>query len=201
MPVGLATGVSSDPVLVGRPTGYEINGPADVEAGAQVLPVRDVQRRALATATPLADAAIPAPFGIHSRAEWGARVPVSTSYGSTIKMAIVHHSVTTNNYSPADVPGIIRNIQAYHMDAVDRQYADIAYNFVVDKYGGIWEGRGGGIDAAQPATERAPRTPCAPSVAAAGRARRRARTRASDDAAAVARLRRAIAASQSLTLR
>ncbi len=55
----------------------------------------------------------------------------------------MHHSVTQNDYAPADVPGILRSIQAFHIDG--RGWNDIAYNFAVDKFGGIWEARGGGI--------------------------------------------------------
>ncbi|MEZ5239760.1 MAG: N-acetylmuramoyl-L-alanine amidase [Microthrixaceae bacterium] len=59
-----------------------------------------------------------------------------------MKLAVVHHSVSSNSYSQAQVPSVIRGIQAYHMDG--RGWDDIGYNFVVDRYGGIWEGRGGG---------------------------------------------------------
>jgi hypothetical protein len=34
-------------------------------------------------------------------------------------------------------------MQAYHMDT--RGWSDIAYNFLVDRFGTIWEGRGGGM--------------------------------------------------------
>ena len=58
-------------------------------------------------------------------------------------MAVVHHSVTANDYAPGDVPGILRSIQTFHIDG--RGWNDIAYNFAVDKFGTIWEARGGGI--------------------------------------------------------
>ena len=38
---------------------------------------------------------------------------------------------------------MLRSVQAYHQDA--RGYGDIAYNFVVDRFGRIWEGRAGGV--------------------------------------------------------
>jgi hypothetical protein len=63
------------------------------------------------------------------------------SSASTLKLAVVHHSVTANDYTPDQVPGIIRSIQAFHMDG--NGWSDIGYNFVVDKFGGIWEGRAG----------------------------------------------------------
>jgi hypothetical protein len=87
---------------------------------------------------------------INSRASWGAdeslrsRNPgcATPRYTGRIKIGFVHHTDSPNNYSQADVPGIIRGIYAFHVIA--RSYCDIAYNFLVDKYGGIWEGRAGG---------------------------------------------------------
>ena len=41
-------------------------------------------------------------------------------------------------------PAIIRSIYAYHVKS--RGWSDIGYNFLVDRFGRIWEGRYGGID-------------------------------------------------------
>ena len=132
------------PLWVGRGTGYEVSFGADDARGARVVTVRDQLRRVAADSTPLAGAATAPPFGIRTRDTWGARAPLSTSYASTVKLAVVHHSDSGNAYGPAEVPGILRSIQAFHMDG--RGWSDIAYNFVVDKFGTVWEGRGGGID-------------------------------------------------------
>ncbi|NHA01756.1 hypothetical protein G5V59_24240 [Nocardioides sp. W3-2-3] len=56
----------------------------------------------------------------------------------------VHHTVNANNYTAAQVPGIIRGIYNYHVKT--RGWSDIGYNFLVDKFGRIWEGRYGGVD-------------------------------------------------------
>ncbi|MBS1837124.1 MAG: N-acetylmuramoyl-L-alanine amidase, partial [Actinobacteria bacterium] len=61
----------------------------------------------------------------------------------TINLAVVHHTESGNDYTPAQVPGIIRSVQAYHMQG--RGWSDIGYNFVVDKFGTVWEGRAGSI--------------------------------------------------------
>ncbi|WP_210650437.1 FG-GAP-like repeat-containing protein [Nocardioides sp. SYSU D00065] len=84
---------------------------------------------------------------IFSRAQWGAdegiRDKGSLRYGS-ISAGFVHHTVNANEYSEAQVPAIIRSIYAYHVKS--RGWSDIGYNFLVDRFGRIWEGRYGGID-------------------------------------------------------
>jgi hypothetical protein len=84
---------------------------------------------------------------IFTRAQWGAdesiRNKSSLRYGS-ISAGFVHHTVNANDYTEAQVPGIIRSIYAYHVKS--RGWSDIGYNFLVDRFGRIWEGRYGGID-------------------------------------------------------
>jgi hypothetical protein len=84
---------------------------------------------------------------IFSRAQWGAdesmRDRSSLRYG-TISAGFVHHTVNANDYTRAEVPGIIRGIYAYHVRS--RGWSDVGYNFLVDKFGRIWEGRAGGVD-------------------------------------------------------
>jgi len=85
---------------------------------------------------------------IRSRAQWGAdesKVKEPPEYG-TVKGAFVHHTVNSNSYSESDVPALIRAIYAYHVDS--RGWNDIGYNFIVDRFGRIWEGRKGGVDRA-----------------------------------------------------
>ncbi|KLR62341.1 N-acetylmuramoyl-L-alanine amidase [Actinobacteria bacterium IMCC26207] len=142
-PEGNGAAYGTEPLWVEDAIGYELNLSSEDAPTAEVALVRDETKRTVTEAVPVAGAAVPTPFGIHMRTEWGAR-STSTSVGSTVKLAVVHHSASSNDYSPTEVPGVLRSIQAYHMDG--RGWSDIAYNFVVDKYGGIWEGRGGGID-------------------------------------------------------
>ena len=83
---------------------------------------------------------------IYSRAAWGADESLrkgDPSYGS-VQAAFVHHTVSTNNYSAAEVPAIIRGIYRFHVEG--RGWNDIGYNFLVDRFGRIWEGRYGGVD-------------------------------------------------------
>ena len=83
---------------------------------------------------------------IYTRADWGADESLrgrTVEYGQ-IQAGFVHHTVNTNNYRPEDVPAIIRGIYAFHVKS--RGYRDVGYNFLIDKWGRIWEGRYGGID-------------------------------------------------------
>ena len=84
---------------------------------------------------------------IFSRAQWGAdesmRDASSLRYYE-VHAGFVHHTVNANNYKKRDVPAILRGIYAYHTKS--RGWSDIGYNFLVDRFGRIWEGRFGGVD-------------------------------------------------------
>ncbi len=84
---------------------------------------------------------------IYSRAQWGAnenmREKAALHYGE-VHAGFVHHTVNANNYTADEVPGILRSIYAYHTQS--RGWSDIGYNYLVDRFGRIWEGRYGGVD-------------------------------------------------------
>ena len=132
----------SSPVWVGRADGFEL----DVPEGVDDVEVHLVRRAAPDAPGPVTLAAATAGGpDIMSRSAWGAREPKSApTIASSLDMGIVHHTVSSNDYRPADVPHILRGIQAYHMDV--NGWDDIGYNFLVDRFGTAWEGRGGGID-------------------------------------------------------
>jgi hypothetical protein len=85
----------------------------------------------------------PAPSHLIRRDEWGARKPqCDPGTFRNLHLGIVHHTAGSNNYGPGDGPSIVRGIQAYHMDLPGPDpYCDIAYNFLVDKYGNSYVGR------------------------------------------------------------
>jgi hypothetical protein len=67
------------------------------------------------------------------------------SYGR-VDMAFVHHTVNSNDYARSDSAAIVLAMCRYHVHA--NGWWDIGYNFVVDRYGQIFEGRAGGVDRA-----------------------------------------------------
>jgi hypothetical protein len=91
--------------------------------------------------------AAPPPAGVPqpriiSRAEWGANEAWMTwppAYGA-IQKIIIHHTVTGNAYT--DPAAVVRSIYYYH--TVVRGWGDIGYNYLVDRFGNIYEGRYGG---------------------------------------------------------
>lgn len=62
---------------------------------------------------------------------------------SALRFAVVHHTVSTNDYTSSQADDQIRAIYDYHVNG--RGWCDIAYNFVVDRFGTVWEGRTGSI--------------------------------------------------------
>lgn len=83
---------------------------------------------------------------IITRPQWGADESwrkSDPSYGQ-VKIAIVHHTEGSNDYSASQSAAIVRGIYEYHV--FSRGWSDIGYNFLVDKYGQIFEGRYGGVE-------------------------------------------------------
>jgi hypothetical protein len=144
----------TEPLWVGKSDGYQVrvdlhsgalprglrvdlvapgDSPADATAGQSRGPAAQAS----------ADVAQPV---INSRASWGADERIRNGgprYNATIKEGFVHHTAGTNNYTEADVPKIIRAIYAFHVKG--NGWSDIGYNFLVDRFGRLWEGRFGGI--------------------------------------------------------
>ncbi|MEJ7743405.1 MAG: N-acetylmuramoyl-L-alanine amidase [Nocardioidaceae bacterium] len=154
------------PAWVGNATGIEVavftgNGtvPRNVEVSAidpGTSPYDGLMLSAPSAAQEQAEAQKSGPLAgtfpglprVITREEWGADESLgdkcwSPRLGTTFKAIFVHHTAGSNDYSEYESPALVRGIYAYHV--VSRGWCDIGYNFLVDRYGNVFEGRSGGI--------------------------------------------------------
>jgi N-acetylmuramoyl-L-alanine amidase-like protein len=161
-----ATRASSEPTYSGPSSGVQVridllSGtlPSDLRVDLVEPGTSDadstITAQATASATTLADGSASAGAwsptvtqpAIITRAQWGADESLRgdfAGYGQTIKAAFVHHTTGASDYSSADVPAMIRAIYAFHTQT--NGWSDIGYNFLVDRFGRLFEGRWGGMD-------------------------------------------------------
>jgi hypothetical protein len=151
----------TSPVWVDDATGVEVAvyAPAGVTLQGLQVDTIDPGTSALDAAVP-ASAATAAAKGGHlagtfpgiprivTRAQWGADESLGDrcwdpKYGSTFKAVVVHHTAGSNHYSRREAASVVRGVLAYH--TISRGWCDIGYNFLIDRYGTIYEGRAGGI--------------------------------------------------------
>jgi flagellar hook assembly protein FlgD len=95
---------------------------------------------------PAATAAADAPT-IVPRASWGADEAIrrnQPSYAESVRFAMIHHTAGQNGYSRGQAAAIVRGIQLYHVKS--NGWNDIGYNFLVDRFGTVYEGRFGGAE-------------------------------------------------------
>lgn len=147
---------ASEPVITNGADGVQVRidtpsgeVPADTEITLVDNPVRP-QDDVLAGDVPSssAQAAVSMPT-IITRAQWGADESLrrgTTSYSDEIKVAFVHHVVSTNDYTRAQAAQQMRNVYSWFTEGI--QVNDFGYNFMVDRFGRIYEGRAGGLDRA-----------------------------------------------------
>jgi hypothetical protein len=81
------------------------------------------------------------------RASWRADEEIRRAgpvFAQSLRFAVVHHTAGANAYTAAQSAAIVRAIQVYHVKG--NGWNDIGYNFLVDKYGQVFEGRYGGVE-------------------------------------------------------
>ena len=82
---------------------------------------------------------------INPRSTWAidrpARGPLEEE---EVRFLLVHHTASGNGHSVDEVPDLLRGIYDFHTGP-ERVWNDIAYNFLIDAGGGIWEGRSGSL--------------------------------------------------------
>lgn len=86
---------------------------------------------------------------IRPRSDWaGALAPTGPLVPEPeVRFLLVHHTVNDNSYALGDVVGLLQDIFHFHTGP-EKGWHDVAYNFFVDRFGGVWEGRQGSIDGA-----------------------------------------------------
>lgn len=81
---------------------------------------------------------------VRSRDQWGRDLPPvgPLQPEEDVRFLLVHHTATPNRTStaPADQ---LRSFYRYH--TVEKGWPDLAYNFMVDSTGQVWEGRSGSL--------------------------------------------------------
>ncbi|MEI8104589.1 MAG: peptidoglycan recognition protein [Actinomycetes bacterium] len=91
--------------------------------------------------------AISGATAIVTRDQWQADekiVRAKPKVAPALKLAVVHHTANSNTYTQAQAASIVRGIETYHVQG--NGWNDIGYNFLIDRFGTVYEGRGGGIE-------------------------------------------------------
>ncbi|WP_371494295.1 peptidoglycan recognition protein [Kitasatospora sp. NBC_00374] len=87
--------------------------------------------------------ALPAPLPpppVVRRSTWKTDEPeTQTQIDRAVRVVFIHHTGDRNAYGPQDVPEILKSIYQEHRE--NQGWDDIGYNFLVDRFGTIYEGR------------------------------------------------------------
>lgn len=119
--------------------------PGTTDAQSRPSGARGAARAPVALA-PVAESLTAQP-DVLSRAQWGADESWrdgAPRYNHLMQQVHIHHTASGNDYTADQVPGLIRGMYRYHTHYLG--WSDIAYNFLVDRFGRVWEGRAGGIN-------------------------------------------------------
>ena len=131
-PAGSVAGPAAAPAVAGARSSVATDSAATLTAAT--------------TASAVASAPAVARPAIVTRAQWGADerlMPCQPDQLAGFKAAVVHHTVDANSYTSTQAPALMRAIFAFHTQS--RGWCDIGYNFLVDRYGRIYEGRKGSL--------------------------------------------------------
>lgn len=79
-----------------------------------------------------------------TRAQWGADESwrnQDPGMGTKIIAGFLHHTASSNGYSASQGPAQMRSLYSYYTHSL--HYKDLAYSFLIDLYGNVYEGRSG----------------------------------------------------------
>src|SRR3954469_9639343 len=147
LPHSHADGALSDPVWLGPSNGLEVRSKHALRSarivlvnGGSLAPASASKRYG---ATNLAGAP-----PIIARSTWATSAckPRVPAVFGAVEVAFVHHTVNSNSYRAGQSASMIRSICLFHK--YGNGWNDIGYNFVVDRFGQIFEGRAGGVSEA-----------------------------------------------------
>jgi len=110
------------------------DGPAEVPATSGLDVVRQATDTTLATEPPSLETPV---IEVISRSGWGAAPPTGQGVRHTIERLTIHHTAGSQS-AISLVPQRIRDYQAAHMG---NDWPDIAYHFLIDRDGNVYEGR------------------------------------------------------------
>jgi hypothetical protein len=85
-------------------------------------------------------------LAIMPRDAWGADLPPvrPVPLGETVEFLLVHHTASTNGYAAGAARNVIRSTYSFHTSSA-KGWPDVCYEFFVDRYGVVWEGRQGAL--------------------------------------------------------
>ncbi|MGO1182525.1 MAG: N-acetylmuramoyl-L-alanine amidase [Micrococcaceae bacterium] len=115
---------------------------APVRLASSITPAASEPTTAVQTASTASNVLKPA---IVTRNQWGANElwAVDSAQSPKLDAMYIHHTAGTNNYTAAQAYQQIRAIYSYHAQTLD--WGDIGYQFLVDRFGTIYEGRRGAL--------------------------------------------------------
>jgi len=137
--------VADEPVWSGHAVAVQLRG---------ATPLRDLRVHAVAVGragdvrvSPQAVAAAGRP-AIVPRSAWDphgrCRPRVQARYGR-VDFAVVHHTESLSAYTPGQSAALVLGICLFHRDG--NGWNDIGYDLLIDRYGTVFEGREGGVEA------------------------------------------------------
>jgi N-acetylmuramoyl-L-alanine amidase len=146
----------SDPRTAGRVTrrtvvGALVGAPLLLGARPKIAWTNPPARalRLSSSPTPAVARAEPAPVApglfIQPREAWarGDMPPLGAITAEDVKFLIVHHTATGNTYGGDQAAEMVRGV--YHAQTTEKGWPDTCYNFLIDRFGGVWEGRAGSL--------------------------------------------------------